>query len=83
MVKVQYLINARNVYKVNKINETATDDKKLHVQRKVLILQTTKYNSHASKMKWSISLTIDRIDVGTTVFNEILCDSQMALPVVT
>ena len=46
-------------------------------------ITTTKYNSLASIMKWSISLIIDKIDVGNTVFNEILCDSQMAIPVVT
>ena len=46
-------------------------------------ITTTKYNSLASIMKWSISLITDRMGVGTTVFNEILCNSQMAPPVVT
>ena len=46
-------------------------------------ITTTKYNSLASIMKWSISIITDRMDVGATVFNEILCDSQMAPPVVT
>ena len=34
-------------------------------------------------MKWSISLITDRMDIGTTFCDEILCDSQIAIPVVT
>ena len=48
-----------------------------------MLLQTRKHNSLASKRKWRRSPIIDKMDVGTTIFNEILYNSQMAIPVMT